>query len=164
MSLISYDHSLISETSYTALSEGHGNITQPSVWQVLGLPSVHPFCSIKLLLMLNTLSHCHVHCYYIRELHFVLSLTLDTKMINDNDVNIIVDVDWWITMNTQTHTHSRYAAGVKDFWNNQLTKNKFFLKWICLVIYLKKYVWLTAYFPSSSSHDIITFQKISRFF
>lgn len=126
MSLISYDHSLISETSYTALSEGHGNITQPSVWQVLGLPSVHPFCSIKLLLMLNTLSHCHVHCYYIRELHFVLSLTLDTKMINDNDVNIIVDVDWWITMNTQTHTHSRYAAGVKDFWNNQLTKNKFF--------------------------------------
>lgn len=28
-------------------------------------------------------------------------------------------------MNIQTHTDSRYAADIKDFWNNQLTKNKF---------------------------------------
>lgn len=165
MSSISYDNSLISETSHTVRSEGHGNITQPSVWQVLGLPSIQPFCSIKLLLMLNTLSHYHVHCYYIRELQFVLSLPLDTKMINANDVNIVVCVDWWITMNIQTHTHSRYTAGNKEFWKNQSTKNKFLpqVNSAWWYIWRNMYGWLH-YFSPSSSHDIITFQKISRFF
>lgn len=165
MSPISYDHSLISETSHTALSVGHGNITQPSVWQVLALPNIQPFCSIKLLLMLNTLSDYHMHCYYIRELYFVLSLPLDTKMINANDVNLIVYVDWWITMNTLTHTHSRCAVGNKEFWNNQSSKNKFLpqVNSVWWYNWRKMYGWLH-YSPSSSSHDIIIFQKISRFF